>query len=395
MVGIDHFQAGLRLDRKRNTLTMLDLTVSDEEAAIVDLADALATDLRADLAGVEPKRGLSEGWKRVLETGMGAPVSEINGGDGVPPLACRLAFIEHLAHGHVGVAAQCALVSAASVLASCMSTSEQWQRARRPEAEGADTSEVLALYEGHGRAPSEYRTTLKPRSDGSSRLVGRKLALGCSDSIGLVVIAREETTGRLRAVRVPSRHAARVRRSSSQMLGLDGMVQVKYDFDTVVGVHDILGDPADDSKELARLVSGARLHIAALALGYAFRAIEYAGNYATERVAFGRPIAAFQGVSFMLAEGRARLEAARVEAHDVACELDGGEEEISDRHERATTQAVNHATEVAAEVSRDAVQVLGGHGFICDHPVEQWYRATATLSTIDFDPSCGTFAPRL
>jgi alkylation response protein AidB-like acyl-CoA dehydrogenase len=57
--------------------------------------------------------------------------------------------------------------------------------------------------------------------------------------------------------------------------------------------------------------------------------------------------------------------------------------------------AVNYATTIATAVTRDAVQVLGGHGFIADHPVERWYRAAAGLATLDFDPTCSAFTPAL
>ena len=59
------------------------------------------------------------------------------------------------------------------------------------------------------------------------------------------------------------------------------------------------------------------------------------------------------------------------------------------------TRAVNYAGTVATNATRDAIQVLGGHGFITDHPVEIWYRSAAALSVLDIDPLLSNFEPSL
>ncbi len=61
----------------------------------------------------------------------------------------------------------------------------------------------------------------------------------------------------------------------------------------------------------------------------------------------------------------------------------------------AVTRLVNQAGEVAAESSRSAVQTLGGHGFILDHPVELWYRSAAALAAVDFDLNHSAFQPAI
>ena len=134
-----------------------------------------------------------------------------------------------------------------------------------------------------------------------------------------------------------------------------------------------------------RVISRVRLSLGAIALGTAQRARQYASEYATDRVAFGQPISRFQGVSFMLADAQMHLDAARLDVWDVLTEVD---RMPVTRLERQVSMAVNHAGEVASSVTRNALQVLGGHGFITDHPVERWYRTTAGLSAIDFDCSC-------
>ena len=97
-------------------------------------------------------------------------------------------------------------------------------------------------------------------------------------------------------------------------------------------------------------------------------------------------------VSFMLAEAALRIGAARLEMIDVAWQIDAGD---SDGLEQATTRAVHYACGTAMTATRDSVQVLGGHGFITDHPVERWYRVAATLAALDYDPLLSAFEPAL
>jgi alkylation response protein AidB-like acyl-CoA dehydrogenase len=93
-------------------------------------------------------------------------------------------------------------------------------------------------------------------------------------------------------------------------------------------------------------------------------------------------IAGFQGVSFPLAEAQMRINELRLELGEIAADLEGEPRADSSA---AVTKLVSYAGEVAAETTRTAVQTLGGHGFIVDHPVELWYRSAATLATLDFD----------
>ncbi|HLI55699.1 MAG TPA: acyl-CoA dehydrogenase family protein, partial [Actinomycetota bacterium] len=93
------------------------------------------------------------------------------------------------------------------------------------------------------------------------------------------------------------------------------------------------------------------------------------------------PIGAFQGVSFMIAERAIGVDAARLLVWEAASALDAGAatEQVAPLVMVACGQAVAAAT----GASDDAVQVLGGHGYMRDHPVELWYRDAMTLATLD------------
>jgi alkylation response protein AidB-like acyl-CoA dehydrogenase len=90
-----------------------------------------------------------------------------------------------------------------------------------------------------------------------------------------------------------------------------------------------------------------------------------------------------------------RVEAARLAVAEAASLIDSGAAGADGLAplRQAVREAVNYATDAAAMTTRDAVQVLGGHGFLSDHPVELWYRSAAALAALDFDPLCSAFAP--
>jgi alkylation response protein AidB-like acyl-CoA dehydrogenase len=112
-----------------------------------------------------------------------------------------------------------------------------------------------------------------------------------------------------------------------------------------------------------------RIGIAAQAIGIAEAAFRYAADYAVERTTFGKPIAEHQAVAFKLADMQTKIRAARLLTHEAAWMRDRGM-----RVTEAGAGAKLYASQVANEVTYDAVQILGGYGYMKDHPVERYYR---------------------
>jgi alkylation response protein AidB-like acyl-CoA dehydrogenase len=112
-----------------------------------------------------------------------------------------------------------------------------------------------------------------------------------------------------------------------------------------------------------------RIGIAAQALGIAEAAFLYASEYAAERTTFGKPIAEHQAIAFKLADMQTKIRAARLLTHEAAWMKDRGM-----RVTEAGARAKLYASQVANEVTYDAVQILGGYGYMKDHPVERHYR---------------------
>ena len=137
--------------------------------------------------------------------------------------------------------------------------------------------------------------------------------------------------------------------------------------DVRLGAEHRLG--GDRGIDFARLMNRSRVALGALAVGVARAAFDYARDYAKERKAFGLAIAQKQAIAFMLAEMAIEIDASRLLVWEAAWKLD--------RNEDATREAYlakQYAASMALKVTDNAVQVLGGHGYVRDHPVELWLR---------------------
>ncbi len=122
--------------------------------------------------------------------------------------------------------------------------------------------------------------------------------------------------------------------------------------------------------EFAPVLDASRVAMAGLAVGLSRAAYEYARDYAKERDVFGVKVAQKQAIAFMLAEMATEIEAIRLLAWEAAWMLDC-EKPGASKH---AYLALTGASDMAMMVTDRAVQVLGGHGYICEHPVELWMR---------------------
>jgi len=153
-------------------------------------------------------------------------------------------------------------------------------------------------------------------------------------------------------------------------LGLHSSSTVELAFDGLeVPAESLLGDEGAGLRVALRTLDGGRITIAAQACGIASAAVDVARDYATTRVAFGGPIARFQGVQFPLAEIAARLDAARLLTLHAAAMKDAGLP-----HGIAGAKAKLVASRVAVDAADMAVQTLGGYGYSAEYPAERLYR---------------------
>ncbi len=136
-----------------------------------------------------------------------------------------------------------------------------------------------------------------------------------------------------------------------------------------IPVANRLGEEGQGFKIALSSLDGGRINIGAIAVGVAQAAFETARNYSREREQFGQPISAFQGIQFMLADMAMKIEAARLLVYEAAYKLDEGQ-----NAGMYASMAKCFATDMAMEVTTNAVQVLGGAGYVRDYPVERYMR---------------------
>jgi alkylation response protein AidB-like acyl-CoA dehydrogenase len=131
----------------------------------------------------------------------------------------------------------------------------------------------------------------------------------------------------------------------------------------------LLGAEGEGFIQAMKILDGGRISIAALSLGIAKGAFDASVKYAKERQQFGKPIAQFQAISFKLADMATKIEAAELLTRNAGT--------LKNNHQKCTKEsaiAKYYASEVAVEVSTDAVQIHGGYGYTKDFPVEKFYR---------------------
>ena len=130
-----------------------------------------------------------------------------------------------------------------------------------------------------------------------------------------------------------------------------------------------MGEEGQGFKIALSSLDGGRINIGAIAIGVAQAAFEVACKYAREREQFGHPIGAFQGIQFILADMAMKIEAARLLVYEAAYKFDQGQNVGI-----YASMAKCLATDTAMEVTTNAVQVLGGAGYVQDYPVERYMR---------------------
>ena len=184
---------------------------------------------------------------------------------------------------------------------------------------------------------------------------GISCLLAPADTAGLHVQARERTMG----------------------LKSSPVAQVSFD-DAVVPQDRLVGHEGEGFSIAMGALDSGRLGIAACAVGLAQGALDYATRYAKERTQFGQAIIDFQGVSFMLADADTQISAARALMLHAARLRDHGRP-----YSIEAAKAKLFASDMAMKVTTDMVQVLGGAGYVCDHPVERFFREAKVLQIVE------------
>ena len=144
--------------------------------------------------------------------------------------------------------------------------------------------------------------------------------------------------------------------------------------DMKVPVENMLGNPKEGFKTFLKTLIGGRISVGALAVGTAEGAYKKALKYSTERKAFGREIYKFQSIGFKLADMATRIEAAKLLVFHSAWMKDQGKDVIKE-----AAMAKLFASEVAMDVTTEAIQIHGGYGYVVEYDVERFFRDAKVL----------------
>lgn len=238
----------------------------------------------------------------------------------------------------------------------------------------ADKSTCFALTEPDAGSDAQRIRTSAKKVDGGWVLNGRKhfITGGEEASFALVFAvtdAEKLAKGGITAMFVdadaPGYSVTRVQRTMSPY---QNPVELTFE-DIEVPDDQVLGKPGFGFYSAMKGINGARLQIAARALGVALNLLERSMDYAKTRVAFGRPIGANQYVQGSLVDSYAELEQARLLVYQCASEIDDG---ADGRRQAALAKLV--AAEMVGRVADRAIQIHGGNGFMTELGVEPWYR---------------------
>lgn len=148
--------------------------------------------------------------------------------------------------------------------------------------------------------------------------------------------------------------------------------------DVKVPAENLIGNEGDGFKVAMNALDAGRITIAAVALGLAATALEVAANHSREREQFGKPIGELQGIQFMLADMHTALDSARLLVQRAAWLKDNGLPFATE-----ASMAKLAATDMAMQVTTDAVQILGGSGYTQDFPVERLMREAKVLQIVE------------
>ena len=321
----------------------------------------------------EESRFPQEAHDALLSAGLSAAhVPTEYGGDGADALAVAI-IIEEVAR----VCGSSSLIPAVNKLGSwplILAGSEEQKKRWLPElVKGRGFSYCLS--ESDSGSDSVAMKTKAVNENGKWILNGSKKWIsnaGFSDFYTVLAVTDPSARSKgITAFVVEKSDAGVSFGAHEKKMGMRGSPTREVYFDDVtLDESRVLGEVGEGFAIAMRTLDHTRITIAAQALGLAQGAFEVSTRYAKERKQFGKPIFDFQAVQFMLADMAMQIEAARGITYQAAVKSEREESDLT----FFSAASKCYATDVAMRVTTDAVQVLGGYGYVNDHPVERMMR---------------------
>ncbi|MCO1579285.1 acyl-CoA dehydrogenase family protein [Crossiella sp. SN42] len=356
----------------------------DEAAALLELTREIADKelapraARAEAAGEFPR----EVFRTLGRSGLlGLPYPEEFGGGG-QPYEVYLQVVEELSRAWLAVGLGVSVHTLSCHALAGYGTEEQKER-WLADLVGGELLGAYCLSEAHcGSDAAALRTSAKPGQTGDYTVSGTKAWIthgGVADFYTLLARTGEDGPKGISAFLVDADTAGVSAAPPERKMGMKASTTAQVIFDAAVVPADRrLGAEGQGFAIAMDALNSGRLGIAAAAVGVAQAALDVAVDYARERSAFGQPIAEFQGVSFLLADAAAGIEASRQLYLAAARRKDAGLPFVT---QAAMAKLI--ATDTCMKVTTDMVQVLGGAGYVEDYPVERYMREAKVLQIVE------------
>lgn len=302
----------------------------------------------------------------------GLYVPEEYGGTAVGRLTAALIF-EELAKGCFARAVDLSVHNMVTHLIYHYCNEDQRQRFVKPLAMGKKLG-AYALTEAEAGSDAAALSTRAVKTDGGYVLNGTKLFATSGEVADIyAVMVRTDDTQKQKGI-----SAVAVERGTpgftfgphEPKMGLNSSPTTGLNFDDCfIPEENLIGEEGKGLNMALTALNGGRINIGASSVGLAQQAFDYALTYAHRRQQFGRPIVSFQGLQFMFADMASEIEASRLMVYRAAYLMDMGENCMME-----AAMAKRFATDMTMRVTTDAVQILGGYGYMRSYPVEMYMR---------------------
>ena len=304
---------------------------------------------------------------------LAMPFTEEYGGLGSSELAIVMA-IEELSR-HCATTGLLLAVQQLGSMPILLAGNEEQKRKYFPSLASGEWMAAFALTEaGSGSDAAAMRTTAVRRGDkyilnGSKRFITNG-GIARVTSVFALTTPEQGTRGISGFIVEKDFPGFSVGRIEDKM-GIKGSQTAELIFtDCEVPAENILGREGEGFKIAMMTLDRTRIGIGSQALGIAQGALDLAVSYAKQRVQFGKPIAENQAIQFMLADMATKVEASRLLVYNAAEMVDRGEENFG----KYSAMAKMYASDRAMEVTNDAIQILGGYGYMKEYPAERMMR---------------------
>lgn len=311
--------------------------------------------------------------KEMASAGMlGLDIPREYGGQGLNVLATCVAM-EELAGGWFSATSYAAAMTAGPILEA--GTPEQKAR-YLPRVASGDFITAVAMSEPNVGSDATSLETYAEPVEGGYSISGTKLFITNADvADALLVFARTAASGEKRRVATMfivnkgSPGMSLVRKIKALAHSANPIWEIKFQ-QCFVPQTNVVGEVGCAFESMQVGFAKTRSYYAARCVGVAQAALDYAAHYAQERQQFGQMIAQHQGIRFKLADMQSSIEACRCLTYRAATLVDESAADAA----VAVAMAKLQASDMAMKVVSEAIQIMGGQGYTCDHPLERYYR---------------------